>query len=163
MVIWAETALPGSRRNTRRITGITKRLLRVNWLLWEAFIGIAFGGNRVIPPEIIVPNRVKDSPGSLRVNYGRDFRFFLAFVKESIHGHHPPNEETMSFNSLKAIRRTRRKARAAVPINGRNMFSVKIHQPEGGIETSCLIRRRSCLSKSFAVRAEDQESKNQKG
>jgi hypothetical protein len=94
----------------------------------------------VIPPEIIVPNRVKDSPGSLRVNHRRDFRFFLAFVKESIHGHHPPKEETMLFKSLKAVRRTRRKARAAVPIDGRNMFSVKIHQPEARIEASFLIR-----------------------
>jgi len=87
----------------------------------------------------------------------------LAFVKESIHGHHPPKEETMLFKSLKAVRRTRRKARAAVPIDGRNMFSVKIHQPEARIEASCLIRRGGRLGRGFAARAEDQKPKNQKG
>jgi len=69
----------------------------------------------------------------------------------------------MLFNSLKAVGRTSGKARAAVPIDGRNMFSVKIHQPEGRVETSFLIGRGGRLSKGFAVRAEDQKPKNQKG
>jgi hypothetical protein len=117
----------------------------------------------VIPPKIIVPNRVKDSPGSFIVNHRRDFRFFLAFAKEAINSHHPPNEETVLFNGLKAVGRTSGKARAAVPIDGRDMFFVKIHQPEGRIETSYLIGRGGRFSRGYAIGVEDHKPKNKKG
>jgi hypothetical protein len=116
----------------------------------------------MIPPEVIVPNRIKDSPVPLEVNDGRDSRFFFAFMKESIHGHHPPKEEAMLFHSLKAVGRTGGKARASVPIDGGDMFSVKIHQPNGRIEAACLIMGGGWFSRGFAVRTEDQKPKNKK-
>jgi hypothetical protein len=119
-------------------------------------------GSRMIPPEVIVPNRIKDSPVPLKVNHGRDSRFFFAFMKESIHGHHPPKEEAMLFHGLKAVGRTGGKARASVPIDRGNMFSVKIHQPKGWIEAACLIVGGGWFSRGFAVRTADQKPKNKK-
>lgn len=123
---------------------------------------VVMSSRRMIPPEVIVPNRIKDSPVPLKVNHGRDSRFFFAFMKESIHGHHPPKEEAMLFHSLKAIGRTGGKARASVPIDRGNMFSVKIHQPKGRIEAAGLIMGGGWLSRGFAVRTEDQKPKNKK-
>ena len=141
---------------------MSDRLLRVRWPLGDAFIGSAFCGDWMIPPEVIVLNRIKNLPLSLRENHGRDSRFFFAFMKESIHGHHPPKEEAMLFHGLKAVGRTGGKARASVPIDRGNMFSVKIHQPKGWIEAACLIMGGGWFSRGFAVRTEDQKPKNKK-
>jgi hypothetical protein len=117
----------------------------------------------MIPPEVIVLNRIEDPPFPFVVNHRRNFCFFLAFVKKPVHSHHPSEEEPMFFNSLNAVRRTSGKAGASVTVEGRDVISVKIHQPESGIETSRLIGRGGRLSKGLAVGAQDQKPKNQKG
>jgi hypothetical protein len=58
----------------------------------------------MIPPEVIIPHRVEDPHGSLKVNDRRNFRLFLAFVNKAVHGHHPSQEEAMLLESLEAVR-----------------------------------------------------------
>ena len=100
--------------------------------LWDAFIGSAFCGKRAVPPEVIVPNESRDLPLSLIENHRRDFRFFPTFMNKAVHSHHPPEEQTVLFDSLKAVGRTRGEARAAVPINGRNVISVRLMNQRAG-------------------------------
>jgi len=116
-----------------------------------------------MPPEVIVPNRIEELPLPFVVNHGRDLRFFLAFVKKPIHGHHPPEEEPVLFHGLNAVSGTGGQARAAVPVNRRNMVSVEMNQPQSRVEPGCFIARGRGLSKSIAVRAEGQKPKKYKG
>jgi hypothetical protein len=64
---------------------------------------VVMSSRRAIPPEVIALNRIEDSPLPFVVDHGRHFGLFLAFVKKSVHGHHPSKKKPMLLHSLNAV------------------------------------------------------------
>jgi hypothetical protein len=71
-----------------------------------------------VPPEIIVFYGVINQLLPIRMYVGGNSGLLLAFMNQTVHGHHPSDEETMFLNGLLSIGRAGGKAWTLVSIHG---------------------------------------------
>jgi hypothetical protein len=91
MVIWTEKAETGSNKKMKKM-GRTR----------DRHLFIMFPIPR-IPPEIIVFYGVKNQVLPMRMYVWRNRGLLLAFVNQTVHGHHPSDEEAMFPDGLLRI------------------------------------------------------------